>query len=140
MGSRLIVEKNISDEVLDVEVPKCCIQPIIENSIKHGISGERNSIRIKLSAMIHDGQFVIRVSDNGIGMPPETLAGLKASFADTSFGSRQESIGLANLYSRLKIMYGDDAGIDIKSTAGEGTTVILILCSQEDKNASSVDC
>ncbi|MCR5776599.1 MAG: sensor histidine kinase [Lachnospiraceae bacterium] len=140
MGDRLVVEKNISDELLDVEVPKCCIQPIIENSIKHGISGDRRSIKIKLSAMIYEGQFIIRVSDDGIGMSPNTLAALRASFDDTSFGNRQESIGLANLYSRLKIMYGYDAGIDIKSIAGEGTTVILILCSQEDDNASSVNC
>ena len=139
MGSRLTVETEISDEALDVEVPKCCIQPIIENSIKHGITGDRNSIKIKLSAYRHNRHFTINVSDDGTGMTEETLRKITESFNDSGFGSRQESIGLVNLHSRLGLMYGDRAGIEIKSAAGQGTTIILRLYVEEEKYASGID-
>ncbi len=98
-------------------VPKLLLQPIVENSLFHGIlpSGRRSTIEVQ--ARCADGQLTVSISDNGVGIAEDKLGSLlenKKGFT---------SIGLKNINDRLILCYGHAAGLTIESKRGAGTTV-----------------
>ncbi len=133
MGERLSVERETDEEALFARLPKLCIQPLVENSILHGIGGERDSISIVLSVQMDGGRILIRVRDDGIGIEEEELREIRNSFRSQTLNDANQSIGLANLYNRLTLLYGQEADMTIESRTGEGsyTEVKLVLQGQE---------
>lgn len=125
-NNRFQVIYDISPDTLNIKVPKLFIQPIIENSIFHGLSKSKlpNSY-LKLSSAIKDGKCVIIVRDNGVGMDIQTLETLR-SIADEQ-NPRSTSIGLKNVIIRMKLLYGDDFSITIDSIVGEGSSFTLLF-------------
>ena len=123
-NNRFQVIYDISPDTLNIKVPKLFIQPIIENSIFHGLSKSKlpNSY-LKLSSAVKDGKCVIIVRDNGVGMDMQTLETLR-SIADEQ-NPRSTSIGLKNVIIRMKLLYGDDFSITIDSMVGEGSSFTL---------------
>lgn len=118
---------SLDQNVLLCRVPKLCIQTLVENSIVHGISGNTTSINIDISIYAHNDRLIIIVTDNGCGMNHDTLSKLRLSFSSKDLNDRSESIGLKNLYNRLKIVYDDNATMDVDSALGRGTTTKLSL-------------
>ncbi|WP_310605046.1 sensor histidine kinase [Anaerosporobacter sp.] len=104
------------------------IQPIVENSIIHGLEEveEHGLIHIDVSTDTSNDVLIIAVSDNGIGLTKNELDKLL-----TKIHSRDKkphsSIGIYNIYQRIKLCYGQDYGLAITSTPNEGTTVSIIL-------------
>lgn len=129
MDDRLIVEKNVDTSLYNTIVPKCSLQTIIENSVKYGICGEISSITVKIDIYRKDNKLIISVKDNGAGMTHRRLEMLNNEIHDYVPGDITSSIGLANLYSRLLIMYDNQADIKIESSCGEDhftrTTLII---------------
>lgn len=109
-GPTLVVEKVIEDASLDVIVPSMILQPLVENSIKHGLSRKVGEGRITIRAAHRAGHVVIEVADNGIGMPSERLE-----------ATADHGIGLRNVNERLKVIYGANCQLRLHSVAGEGT-------------------
>ncbi|MEZ5315950.1 MAG: histidine kinase [Vicinamibacterales bacterium] len=110
-GASLVVEKQIDPESLDVIVPSMLLQPLVENSIKHGLSRKLGTGRIVISATRRAGHAVIEVVDNGVGIPRERL--------DEPSGS---GIGLRNVNERLRVIYGANYQLRLHSVPGEGTS------------------
>ncbi|KFN12116.1 sensor histidine kinase [Paenibacillus macerans] len=118
-----------------VTVPRFILQPIIENAYKHGFSRSGGMISVK--AQSAGSSLKITVEDNGQGMTPETLEALKKRLnfqkreliEQMALGEEIPSagIGLFNVYSRLKLLYGDRFDMDIQSERGRGTSVELLL-------------
>lgn len=107
---------------------KFVIQPVVENCIKHGLrkqGGGKISIRIGL----RDNMLRISVCDNGNGIPQEQLDNLNRYIREAS--EKEESIGLRNVYQRLKLMYDGRAGMEIESKEGEYTRVIILIPAEE---------
>lgn len=127
MDENLNYEIEISDDAALTRIPKISIQTLAENSIIHGIGGDVTSISIRISAFIKDETVNIIVSDNGCGMDENRLAQLRESFNVYVDSGETAGIGLANLYSRLKIMYKEAANMTVESTVGEGTTISIVL-------------
>jgi two-component system LytT family sensor kinase len=109
-GPKLRVAKRIAPETLDLIVPSMILQPLIENSIKHGLERKIGEGRITISTRLRDRHIVIEVHDDGLGMTEERLQQV--------FG---EGIGLSNVNERLRVIYGAGCQLKLKSIPGEGT-------------------
>ena len=109
-GETLVVEKRIAPETLDQMVPSMLLQPLVENSIKHGISRKVGGGRITISSGRVRGHTVIEVIDDGLGMVTE---------APDPGGRR--GIGLKNVDERLRVIYGANYHLKLHSAPGEGT-------------------
>ena len=109
-GPRLKVVKRISPDTLDVIVPSMILQPLVENSIKHGLEKKIGEGRITITTKLGDRQIVIEVHDDGLGMTEERL---REAVGD--------GIGLSNVNERLRTIYGAACQLKLKSIPGEGT-------------------
>jgi two-component system LytT family sensor kinase len=110
-GPSLVVVKETDDASLDVIVPSMILQPLIENSIKHGLSRQVGEGRITIRSSRRAGHAVIEVLDNGVGIPAGRLE-----------SSSQFGIGLRNVNERLSVIYGANYALKLQSTPGEGTS------------------
>ncbi len=107
---------------------KLIIQPIVENSIYHGIKYLQEEGLIEIRVREKDDDIEIIVRDNGIGMDEETRASLLSKDSrKKTVSSDSNGIGLANIDERLKLSYGESYGLVIKSELDEGTTVIITI-------------
>ncbi|MDR2045212.1 MAG: histidine kinase [Clostridium sp.] len=103
------------------------LQPVVENSILHGLEETEENGRISLKvATDRDEKLIIRVSDNGCGMTAEELDALNQKIRLRS-QSRISNIGLYNISQRIRLCYGDAYGLQIRSDVGKGTTVSIVL-------------
>lgn len=125
-------EFHIPDELLDCQVPKLLLQPLIENSIKHGFrQGHILKIVMEVQRVGDDLRFTVR--DNGAGIQPERLAAINESFTLELNSDFVKHIGLYNIQKMLSLLYGPRYGIHIESTPGEGTCVVLTVpCEMEE--------
>ncbi len=125
-GDKLSVSMDVDSELNEMYIPKLIIQPILENSIVHGIEKKAGQGLVKISGRLENGIVVFDISDNGVGMNPERMKGI---FEDKSDILEDEDmhIGIKNVDKRLKIYYGEQYGIQIKSEEGLGTHVSIIF-------------
>ena len=115
-GPQLRIEKAFSPDTLDAVVPSMILQPLVENSIKHGIAPKVGGGRIILRSLHEQGRTIIEVEDNGLGMTGERL--------DQIFGGTDgngSGIGLRNVGERLRVIYGELAVLHLTSEPGRGT-------------------
>ena len=100
---RLLVLIDISPDCEDILIPSFTIQPLVENSFKHGQNNQTGELKLGISAQIEDQKLVIVVQDNGGGFPQEVLESIKKDTVPAGYG-----IGLININRRLKMIFGDD--------------------------------
>ncbi len=115
---KLRVIKELEAESLDVMVPSMLLQPLVENSIKHGLASKIEGGSIYLRSRLVDSQLIIEVEDDGVGMGAAHLLEKPAGLGGTG-------IGLANVAERLKVLYGESARMTIDSHEGKGTLIRL---------------
>jgi two-component system sensor histidine kinase YesM len=113
-------------ERLDVFIPKLILQPLVENAISHGIELNPKQSQIWVVGELIGEQLQLTVRDDGLGISIERLAEIEQWLQQDSL-SKDSNIGLQNVHARLKYMYGEEYGIKIKSAAGEGTMVTIII-------------
>src|SRR5919197_499595 len=109
-GPQLRVDKQISPDTLDVIVPSMILQPLVENSIKHGLARKVGGGRITIATALHDRHAIIEVRDDGPGMSEERL--------EHALGG---GIGLSNVNERLQTIYGTQYQLKLTSAPGKGT-------------------
>lgn len=130
--NRLNVIYNIQDDIFSLKILKLILQPLVENSIYHGLNRCSIPGAITINAFLKDNIIWFEISDTGIGMDENQLKELGILLAKpvafTELGRREkQSIGLKNIHSRLKLYYGIGYGISIKSQKGTGTIITLKL-------------
>jgi two-component system LytT family sensor kinase len=113
-GPQLKVVKQVSLATLDVIVPSMLLQPLVENSIKHGLSRKIGGGRITIRSIMQNGHAIIEVHDDGLGMTEERL--------EHAFGG---GIGLSNVNERLRTIYGASYQLKLTSVPGQGTCARL---------------
>jgi two-component system LytT family sensor kinase len=116
-AEKLRVVKEIDPETLDLPVPSMLLQPLIENSIKHGLEPRISGGTITLRSRIEGGRMMIEVEDDGVGIAPGRQ---RSSGVLTGTG-----IGMKNVRERLDVLFGDAAHFDVTSRPGRGTKVTL---------------
>jgi len=121
----LTYEINVDEDVCGQNILKLLLQPLVENSLYHGIKNTRERGKITVSIKKEGENVRFTVSDNGIGMTPQTLETLKH---DINHGNGEKGYGLFNVNRRLKLYYDLESGIEIQSEYKKGTTVSFSLC------------
>jgi two-component system LytT family sensor kinase len=117
---KLQVKKELELVSLDMMVPSMLLQPLVENSIKHGLASKIEGGSIFLRSRSTDSHLIIEVEDDGVGMGAANLLEKPTGLGGTG-------IGLANVAERLKVLYGDTARMTIDSHEGKGTLIRLRL-------------
>lgn len=118
-GKQINVEYNIEPALLSMEIPSFCIQPLVENAIKHGLCKKAGGGTVLISAKKNEGSVIINVSDTGAGMSAERLDKLR------NIESTSEVVGFFNVSRRIKSW--KDARLSIQSAEGKGTTVTITI-------------
>lgn len=112
---------DVPDEMLDYEIPKLVLQPIVENSIFHGILGKDSKEgNIVIMGWLEDDIMVFTVSDNGVGIPSEELQTILLGSNAKETGN---NIAIYNTHKRLQVFFGDEYGLSYQSIEGVETEV-----------------
>ncbi|WP_026874337.1 sensor histidine kinase [Jiangella gansuensis] len=118
-GDRLSVTLRVAPEVLPVAVPFLCLQPLVENAVRHGLEGRTSPGHVTILAEDAGNEALISIDDDGVGMEPELARTLLGGDSPT------DSVGIANVDERLRAVFGDDYGLVIETATGAGTKVSL---------------
>ncbi len=129
------VSVEADEEVLKLKVPKFMLQPLVENSIIHGMRRKGEPLSIKISAHFKEDILQIKIEDNGAGFDAEKL-NLYLNGEDGIFDT--EKIGIVNIHKRLKNKYGKEAGLEYLATNGGGLTAVLTLPMKEGEKDSEI--
>lgn len=126
---RIIVAEHLEEGCEDVPVPAFIIQPIVENAVRHAMDDER-PLHIDIYVLTEDGDVLISVSDDGVGMPQKVADTL----IETSKASEEGTgIALRNITQRIKQFYGQGSSLEIVSRVGMGTCVTMRLIGAASK-------
>ena len=115
-GPRLRIEKSIDPASLDIVVPSMLLQPLVENSIKHGLSPKIGEGRITLKSVRDRNHVIIDVIDNGVGVGAAHVERAEAG-----------GIGLRNVNERLRVIYGANYQLQLDSVPGGGTCARIVI-------------
>ena len=123
---------DIPDELSEYQIPKLTLQPVVENSILHGIlEKESKSGTIVITGWMENEDVVLLVSDDGVGIPPEILSTILSGNGNSQSGGT--NIAVYNTHRRLQILYGNDYGLTYSSNPGEGTEVEIRFPAHREK-------
>ena len=111
-GDKLRFEKEIAEDTLDMLVPSMLLQPLVENSIKHGLSSKVEGGTIRIRTARSESKLQLMVEDDGVGIPEGKLASLL-----------DRGIGVSNVNERLKVIFGSEYRMWIDSQPGQGTRI-----------------
>ncbi|TPG09800.1 sensor histidine kinase [Rhodanobacter glycinis] len=103
---RLSTRLDVADDTLDAAVPNLILQPLVENALRHGLQDKPGAGILRVSIRRDGDQLQLRVDDDGLGLPP---------------AGTLEGIGLGNTRSRLRMLFGDAAGLELSAIPGGGT-------------------
>jgi len=127
------VTYDTAEETKPIPLLKLLLQPLVENAILHGLEGRESGGVLHIASRIQGGALRISVADNGAGMPPERLHYIREELrrmerrSITSLSRDEETatdlFGLRNVYTRMRLYYGEGAAMTFDSVAGEGTRV-----------------
>lgn len=141
-GNKLQLKIDIDDDVervLKYKIPKLTLQPIVENSIIHGLEDKVEGGHILIKVITTDKRLLITISDDGIGMNEDRLEKIQSCLVRHSVNNeliskdgKQGGIALQNVNNRIKILFGEEYGLSIESCLDVGTDVhISIPCTEE---------
>lgn len=124
-SNKLDFKINVNKKLFNRKVVHLVLQPLIENAIYHGIKANKGAGNIEIKAYEENGLLYIQVIDDGVGMDAETVESLFKRERGNDFG-----IGIYNVNRRIKLIYGEAYGLSIDSEMNKGTTVTILLPSQ----------
>jgi two-component system, LytTR family, sensor kinase len=123
-GEQLQLAVRVAPEALSVEIPFLCLQPLVENAVRHGLHGSSGRGTVTVTATDEGDHCLITISDDGVGMSQEA-AGAALHGAESS-----EAHALSNIQERLCAAYGADNGLELTTAPGRGTTVTIRIPKQ----------
>ncbi|KRF06062.1 hypothetical protein ASG89_20175 [Paenibacillus sp. Soil766] len=131
------------EEMLSLKCPRFILQPLVENSILHGLSKRRGAKRIAIRFTIEQDYAIIEVSDNGSGISEDRLIALRQVLTGEVIAVSEENqvtgIGLTNVVERVKAYFGGQSGVMFSSVTGEGTVCSLRLYVKGNRDAKVDD-
>lgn len=121
-GRKLQVKEEIPEELKEAVIPRLSIQPLVENAVKHGITPKIGNGTVWIQAEQSDEELIIRVKDDGIGIPSDRINDVLLPGVGSGNG-----VGMANVHDRLRGLYGKEYGLTVESESGVGTTITMRL-------------
>ncbi|CAN7660771.1 sensor histidine kinase [Paenibacillus sp. LjRoot153] len=140
-AERLQVTIDVPEETMAILIPKMTLQILLENAIEHALEQISEAIYIEIRADFDGMWLILHVADDGPGMTAQRLEQVTTSMNE-NYMEVQEEIGLKNLYSRIKLMFGSDAYMRLRSQPNQGTEIEIglpILKCQEDSHVHSAN-
>ena len=126
---KLEFQIEVEPSILHIPLIKLVLQPIIENAIYHGLKYKESKGLLVIKGFMKDGNAVLQVIDDGVGMDEETLAHI---YDRHKVNYHSNGVGVYNVQKRLKLYYGDDYGITYESKKGEGTTATITIPGRQE--------
>ena len=126
---KLEFQIEVEPSILHIPLIKLVLQPIIENAIYHGLKYKESKGLLIVKGFMKDGNAVLQVIDDGVGMDEETLAHI---YDRHKVNYHSNGVGVYNVQKRLKLYYGDDYGITYESKKGEGTTATITIPGRQE--------
>ena len=120
-GDKFDYNIDVDDRIAKCKILKFIIQPLVENSVRHGIGKTEKPGLIEVACKLIGNEIAIIVSDNGVGMSEEKIDKIKNSFNLPA----EEHIGINNIYKRLTLFYGEKSIMEIYSEEDKGTRILL---------------
>ena len=120
---------DIDQNVMEFEIPKLTLQPLVENSIYHGLKPKEGRGALKIKGYLLQDSIRMEVTDNGVGIPEEKINDI----LDDSCSKKSDDFGLASVNNRIKLLYGAGYGIQIQSELGVYTKVTLTIPAMKKK-------
>lgn len=133
--NKFSLEVKVDDKLLGMKTPKMILQPIVENSVYHGLESMDAGGQLCVSGNIDEnGDICFQVADTGKGIGQDELERMKAKlhmeYSERVKNSLEgKNIGLSNINNRIKLLFGEGYGVEIESQLGNGTTVIVKIPS-----------
>lgn len=133
---RMDYEVNIPSSLYGYAIPKLTLQPLVENSIYHGIKLQREKGIIRVDAVDAGDKIQLIVKDNGAGMTEERLSEMRSAIET----GEKVGFGLRTVHERMQLLFGEEYGLTISSTEGVGTTITAVIpkLTQEQKGIINV--
>lgn len=122
----------VAEEVLQMKVIKMLLQPIVENSIFHGLEPKRGEGCLFIGARCEGKRLIVTVKDDGVGIGEKKLAELKQELLTENVDTSRH-VGILNTNARIQLQYGREYGLTIESGEADGTTVTMMLPAQAAK-------
>lgn len=126
----------IDNQLLESKVPKLILQPLVENALTHGLPNASYGI-VRICVQERCDGVRIKVLDNGKGFSPEKLKTIQNDLEQENTALRTRHLGLQNIDSRLKLLYGKEYGLSIRTKQSRGTCITVFLPNDESENHSS---
>ncbi|MDA8212475.1 MAG: histidine kinase [Clostridia bacterium] len=117
---KLRILRDIDPELMEYKVPVLCIQPLVENAVKHGITPKMGQGAVQIIARKVDGELLVIIKDDGVGISKDRFPKVLLP----GYGSGN-GVGLSNVHERLKSLFGEDYGLKIVSEVDKGTTIYM---------------
>ena len=125
--AQIHLEIQIPEEMMEKSIPKFTIEPLVENSVVHGLAPDSKEINIAVKAVETDGDIQISVIDDGVGMTAGAAGCCSAGEDASQKGKRFHGIGLKNVDSRLKLYYGEKYGVSVFSIPNDFSIVSILI-------------
>lgn len=128
-GDKILVNYQFEPSLMSVRVPKFILQPLVENSIKHGIEEKPGKGVISIGSWIMDDDLYLEVSDNGVGIDDETKEQLlnPPEHSKLKHKDKHTNVGIISVHKRIQILYGEQYGLIITSEINQGTSIRIRL-------------
>ena len=125
----VILSVNIPEELMDQEIPKMSLQPIVENAVLHGIEPVMTDTTVYIKARQEGSEFIVEVTDSGRGMTEDELKHVEEGIRGEveTAGGKGNGIGLKNVEDRIRLSFGKEYGLSIYSEYGKYTKVSVRL-------------
>lgn len=143
--NRFTLEVDVPEELLDFEVPQLILQPVVENAVKYGLRPKDGEGVVAIQGAKEEECLIITVMDNGVGMSEERMDYVQQLLNSPETvkhaKSKRASIGLKNVYDRIKLIFGDQYHMEISSYEGIGTIVKyrLPIIARKNREAGGED-
>ncbi len=139
---RFTYTETVDAAALDTRLPSLVVQPLVENALVHGLEPLQGEGRLTVHASVVSGDLILRVTDTGVGIPPDTLESLRARLAAASLSPEEDppaapdaavspkggtGIALINTHRRICLIFGAPYGVSVESVPGKGTTVTVCV-------------
>lgn len=135
------------EEAYNFLIPRLIIQPVVENAIFHGLEEKLEGGKVIIEVIVTDQNLILTISDNGKGMDSKKLKELNARIQsknmdleeDEKHDQRNTSIALPNIHKRIQLLFGEEYGVNVYSTVGQGTDVEITVPVNDKRNREIID-
>jgi len=133
LSLNIVCDDKDKQKIMKYRLPKLTLQPIVENAIFHGIERKTGKGEITVRIDTTPKRLIVTISDTGLGMEPERLSEIVERINAPSFeyiasdGEKKGGIAIVNVNNRIKLLFGEEYGVNIYSTVGVGTDVEITV-------------